>query len=85
MASLAKLQLTEQEIVKYQKELSSVLEYVELLNEVDITGLEPTLQVTGLESVFRADVVIDYDAKKEDLLKLAPRVNGDYLEVNRMI
>ena len=40
---------------KFQKQLSSILEYVELLNEIDISKVEPTAQTTGLKNVYRED------------------------------
>ena len=42
LARLAKLELTEEEIVKFQHELADILGYVEKLSEVDVTGLKPT-------------------------------------------
>ena len=52
---LAKLDLTEKEIAKFQKQLSDILDYVSVLNEIDSSGVEPTSQVTGLENVTRSD------------------------------
>jgi aspartyl-tRNA(Asn)/glutamyl-tRNA(Gln) amidotransferase subunit C len=55
VAALAKLSLTSQETAKFQKQLSAILDYVALLNEVKTDKVEPTSQVTGLENVFRKD------------------------------
>lgn len=55
VAQLAKLSLSEQEIVKFQGQLSDILEYVKQLQEVDTAGVEETSQVTGLENVLRED------------------------------
>lgn len=55
VAKLARLGLTEKEIEKFQRELSSILDYVEMLNEVKTDGIEPTSQVTGLANVIRKD------------------------------
>ena len=57
IAKLARLSLTEEEVEKFQRQLSEVLEYMEVLNEVETEGVEPTAQVTGLENVFREDEV----------------------------
>lgn len=57
IAKLANLHLTEKEVRKFQRELSDILEYIEVLNELDTKGVKPTSQVTGLENVFREDVV----------------------------
>lgn len=55
VAKLAKLVLTSSEVKKLQQQLSQILDYVDILNQVETTGVEPTSQVTGLESVFRED------------------------------
>lgn len=55
VAKLANLTLTEAEIEKFQKQLSAVLGYVEILSQVQTAGVEPTSQVTGLENVLRED------------------------------
>ncbi len=85
LARLARLRLTEEEVVLYQKELSAILSYVEQLNSVDVTGLEPTYQVTGLTNVTRPDVVADYNMSQADLLKNVPQKEDVYIKVRRML
>lgn len=85
LAKLARLRLTDEEVALYQQELTSILTYVEQLNDVDVTGLEPTYQVTGLQNVARQDSVIDYGMTQKDLLKNAPSTEGAYIKVRRMI
>lgn len=55
VAQLARLELTEEEVVKFQKQLSEVLDYFKIMDEVDIKNIEPTSQVTGTENRFRED------------------------------
>jgi len=55
VALLADLKLNQKEVKKFQKQLSEILDYVNVLNELDTQGIEPTSQVTGLENVFRED------------------------------
>jgi aspartyl-tRNA(Asn)/glutamyl-tRNA(Gln) amidotransferase subunit C len=85
LAQLSRLSLTEEEIERFREELSSILEYVEKLNSVDVSGLEPTYQVTGLKNVMRKDEVIDYGYKTEDLLKNAPAVQDGQFKVRRVL
>jgi aspartyl-tRNA(Asn)/glutamyl-tRNA(Gln) amidotransferase subunit C len=85
LAQLSRLSLTDEEIERFREELSSILEYVEKLNSVDISGLEPTYQVTGLKNVMRKDEVIDYGYKTEDLLKNAPAVQDGQFKVRRVL
>lgn len=71
VAKLARLGLKEDEISKFQTQLSGILDYVEMLNEVDTDGIEPTAQVTGLKNISRDDTVLrTWDPKR--LLKASP-------------
>jgi aspartyl-tRNA(Asn)/glutamyl-tRNA(Gln) amidotransferase subunit C len=85
LARLARLKLSEEEIVTYQKELAEILGYVEQLNDVDVAGLEPTSQVTGLTNVTRADKELNYGYKALDLLKNVPETDENLIKVKRMI
>jgi aspartyl-tRNA(Asn)/glutamyl-tRNA(Gln) amidotransferase subunit C len=85
LATLARISLTDAEVEEYSEELSAILQYVEMLSNVDVAGLKPTNQVTGLTNVMRDDEVIDYGYSAEDLLKIAPTVQDSQLKVKRMI
>ena len=85
LARLARLELTDDEIEAFRKELSEVLQYVAQLDKVDVAGLEPTTQVTGLKNVMRKDEVIDYGISPADLLRLAPKTQDGQIKVKRMI
>jgi aspartyl-tRNA(Asn)/glutamyl-tRNA(Gln) amidotransferase subunit C len=85
LAHLARLDISEEEIELYQKELSSILQYVEQIQNTDVSGLKPTTQVTGLTNVMRDDEVQDYGVSPDDLLRLAPKTQDRQLKVKRMI
>lgn len=85
LAKLARLELSDEEVGAFRKELSDILRYVEQLQEADVEGLEPTTQVTGLKNVMREDQVTDYGATPEELLRLAPKSQDGHLKVKRMI
>lgn len=85
LAQLAKLDLNEAEIEQFTAEISEILQYVEQLQSVDVDGLEPTHQVTGLTNVTREDKIKDYGYKPEDLLKNVPQVKDNQIKVKRML
>lgn len=85
LARLARLDLTDDEVEEFRSELSEILQYVEQLQAVDITGLEPTNQVTGLTNVTRSDKVRDYGYTSDDLLQNVPHVQDRMIKVKRMI
>jgi len=55
VASLARIKINKKEEEKFKKELSSILDYVDKLNKVDTSNIEPLHQVTGLVNSFRSD------------------------------
>lgn len=57
VAKLAKIFLTPQELKKYQKQLSGIVENISALQEIDTAKVEPTSQTTGLTDVFRLDEI----------------------------
>ena len=57
IAKLARLNLTDEEVAKLPEQLSSILNYVDMLQEVDTKGVEPAAQATGLTTVVREDVI----------------------------
>ncbi len=85
LARLARLDLTDDEITEYSTELSEILQYVDLLQSIDVAGLEPTNQVTGLTNVMREDVIVDYGYDALDLRKNLPALEGDQIKVRKMI
>lgn len=85
LAELARLELTEEEVKQYASELSDILQYVEQLSSVDVKGLKPTNQVTGLTNVTRSDETRDYGYKAAELLKNVPAVKDNQIEAKRMV
>jgi len=85
LASLARISLSDEEVTEFSEELSAILQYVEQLSSVDVSGLQPTNQVTGLTNVMREDEVKDYGYQPADLLKNVPKTQDNMLKVKRMI
>jgi aspartyl-tRNA(Asn)/glutamyl-tRNA(Gln) amidotransferase subunit C len=81
VAKLARLNLKDEEVEKFAGQLSNIFDYVDLLNEVDVDGVEPTSQVTGLENVTRPDEVVQFCDPK-DLLACSPLpIENDQIKV----
>jgi aspartyl-tRNA(Asn)/glutamyl-tRNA(Gln) amidotransferase subunit C len=55
VARLARLRLSEDEIGRMTGELSTILEHIETMSEIDLEGVEPTSHATELENVLRPD------------------------------
>lgn len=85
LAALSALSLDNEEAERFVGELQHILAFVEQLNEVDTTGVEPTYQVTGLENVWRDDDVVDYKLDRDALLKNAPAHQDGQIKVKRVL
>lgn len=57
IAKLARLELSEEEVLRFTTELGAILQYVDLLTEVDTTGVATTAQVTGQSKPLREDTI----------------------------
>lgn len=85
LAQLARLELSDAEMVQFQDEISKILTYVEQLNEVDVSDAEPTSQITGLANQTRPDVIKPAAYTQEELFKNTPSLSSDgYIKVRRM-
>jgi len=87
VADLAHLELTEEEVKKYLPQLDSILQYVEKLNELDTSEIEPMAQVTyqGSENAsFRTDEA-HKNFSQEQALANAPEQGAGCFKVPRVI
>ncbi len=85
VANLARLQLEENEAESLQKDMNKILGYIDTLNELDTTDIEPLEHVMEITaSTFRKDVARE-PLSHEDALKNAPDADSDYFRVPRVI
>ena len=85
LAQLSNLQLTDEEVGSLRTDLENIVGYIQQLDELDTTGVEPTYQVTDLENVWREDEVDNYGIDKVDLLALAPATDADQIKVPKVL
>jgi len=85
LARLSALSITEEQAEVLRNQITVILGYVELLDEVDTGDLQPTYQVNGLENVTRDDEIIDYGVSQADLLQNAPAQKDGLIEVPRVL
>ena len=78
VARLARLRLTEQEVDKMARELSSVLDHIEKIGELDLDDVEPTSHVVPLENVLRADQPRPSLARERALADAPAPVEGGF-------
>ena len=84
IAKLAKLSLSEEEVEKYSKDLGQIAEFIAQLNEVDVSGVEPTAHVVDKKNVFRKDERKD-SFPREQILKNAPSKEAGCISVPKVV
>ncbi len=86
LAKLSKLQLTDEEIEKYWKQLEETVEYVDNLNQLNTDKVEPTAQTTNLTNVFFEDGEENKrKLNQEEAMKNAKNKKDGYFVVKRIL
>ena len=84
VARLARLELSEEERVTFGNQLEQILTYMEQLNRLDTTGVEPTSHAIPIHNVFREDEVKP-SFPQEEVLGIAPDDEDGHFKVPRII
>lgn len=86
IAELARLKLSEAEISAMQKDLAEIFDYINLLEEVDISKVEPTFYPLPLENVYREDKAEGSEPNTaKAMLEQVPQKQGDYVKVKEIL
>ena len=83
IARLARIALTPEEEIKFEKELSGILAFIEELRQANTEGIEPMAGGTTIENIMREDrrVSGELEQKAETLLEVAPEKKDGYVKV----
>lgn len=83
LADLSRIELSEDEIEKYSKDIGDILSYVDAVKKISSDGESRT--VFRVKNVLREDVPADGGRYKKEMLKNAPNTHGDYIAVKKII
>lgn len=84
IADLARLELSEADVARYQRQLSDILDYFQKLEELDTSHIDPTSSVLPLTNVMRADEARPA-LSVEDALANAPDSDGEQFRVRAVL
>ena len=84
VAKLARIRVDPADLPKLAEQLSGILGFMEQLNEVDVTGVEPMVSVTPMRLKRRADVVNDGNIQPQ-ILKNAPDAREGFFAVPKVV
>lgn len=83
-ARMAHLALTDGEVADISQELEGILGYIDKLKELDTEGVEPLTHAVGFDGPLRADEA-QPSLDIEDVLKNAPKRDGRFFQVPRIV
>jgi aspartyl-tRNA(Asn)/glutamyl-tRNA(Gln) amidotransferase subunit C len=84
IAHLARLELNEQDAEKMMKDMTVILDWMEKLNEVDTTGIEPLTTMSHEVNALREDRV-NHQLSHEEVLQHAPKKDLNYFRVPKVL
>ncbi|HFC36160.1 MAG TPA: Asp-tRNA(Asn)/Glu-tRNA(Gln) amidotransferase subunit GatC [Candidatus Moranbacteria bacterium] len=87
IAALARIGLKKDEIVKYQKELSAVLDYFKMLEKLPTDKIEPIGHITGVDNIFADDRIksSNEERKHKLILKNIPQMKNNQVKVRSVL
>lgn len=86
LTKLANLELSEKEIEKYQKQLSSIVDYISQLNQVNTKDVQPISQITGLMDVTTEDnTSTERSLDQKEVLKNAKKTQNGFFQVKAIL
>lgn len=84
VAKLSRLELTEAEVEEFTGQLGAILDYMEKMNELDTTNVEPLAHCLPISNVFRDDVVKE-SLGTEKTLANAPQRDEEFFKVPKIL
>jgi aspartyl-tRNA(Asn)/glutamyl-tRNA(Gln) amidotransferase subunit C len=84
VALLARLKLTESEKELFSRQVGSIIEYIDQLNELDTTDVEPTAHILSIKNILREDKLIVSIPQDKAMLN-APEKDGSFYRVPKII
>ena len=85
VAKLANITLTSQEEIEFDKQLADIVRYIEKLNAVDTSDIEPTAQVTGLLNQTREDDTKNDSLSQTDALSGTKKTHNGMFVVEKLV
>lgn len=79
IADLARMTLTEDELTRFSSQLTAVLDFAARLNELDLSGIEPSAHAVARTNVMRDDVIMPSLSPEDALFNAAATAEGQFL------
>ncbi len=84
-ATLSRLKIEDNEIDSFTKDMEKIVGFVDQINELNTENIAPTANILNLKNAFREDKVVKSPVTTEELMKLAPDSEDNFIKVPRVI
>ncbi|PHJ60459.1 glutamyl-tRNA amidotransferase [Nostoc linckia z18] len=84
VANLARLELTPEEEQQFTNQLANILDYIQQLNELDVSDVPPTTRAIDVSNITREDELQPY-SDRESILNAAPEQEGEFFKVPKIL
>jgi aspartyl-tRNA(Asn)/glutamyl-tRNA(Gln) amidotransferase subunit C len=84
VALLARLELTPEEEEQFTTQMGSIFDYIQQLNELDVSNVAPTTRAIDVSNVTRKDELQPY-SEREAILSSAPEQEGEFFKVPKIL
>jgi aspartyl-tRNA(Asn)/glutamyl-tRNA(Gln) amidotransferase subunit C len=85
LAELSSISLDEAQIEPLKKDLDNIVNYFSQLDELDTENVEPAYQCFHMQNVWREDEIVDFEAKRDDLLALTTESEDNQIKVPKVL
>jgi aspartyl-tRNA(Asn)/glutamyl-tRNA(Gln) amidotransferase subunit C len=85
LAKLSNISLSEEQIEPLIRDLGNIVNYFSQLDELNTEDVEPTYQCFDMQNVWREDNIVDFEAKREDLLALTVESEDNQIKVPKVL
>ncbi len=85
IAKLSRLEFSEEEIERFSKELSSIVDYVNKMQSLNLDNVEMTYSTSEAVNVFRSDDEVDEKDYRDEILSSAPESEDGYIKVKAIL
>lgn len=85
LAKLSDISLSEEQIEPLIRDLGNIVNYFSQLDELNTEDVEPTYQCFDMQNVWREDNIVDFEAKREDLLALTVESEDNQIKVPKVL
>ncbi|MBQ9180973.1 Asp-tRNA(Asn)/Glu-tRNA(Gln) amidotransferase subunit GatC [Candidatus Saccharibacteria bacterium] len=85
LSDLSNFNLSDAEKQTLGPELENIIKYISELDELDVSGVEPTSQVFDMENIWRSDEILPQDADREQLLALTKEERDHQIKVPKVL